>query len=204
MVGVPHPHLRPRAASRPPRPCSAGTPSPRATSSATSLVPCLSKRLCSPSSAYGATAARSLPSRSQLRMYVLCPHRLVSDLRASTDSLHLSLLAQNVYVVAFGTVVGHSCCTALAVMGGRYVSTKISVKHGEFFRPKHSPPQPAHPVTDSRSRPRARASPSDSRSERAVPHLWSCVFVRSVSIDRPGDRGLPSCVHALTRRVVLQ
>ncbi|KAI0762337.1 UPF0016-domain-containing protein [Fomes fomentarius] len=37
--------------------------------------------------------------------------------------------ADNVYVVALGTVVGHSCCTALAVMGGRYISTKISVKH---------------------------------------------------------------------------
>ncbi|KAM5542313.1 hypothetical protein V8D89_004186 [Ganoderma adspersum] len=37
--------------------------------------------------------------------------------------------ADNLYVVALGTIVGHSCCTALAVMGGRYVSTKISVKH---------------------------------------------------------------------------
>lgn len=37
--------------------------------------------------------------------------------------------AHNVYLVAFGTVVGHSMCTALAVVGGRYVSTKISVKH---------------------------------------------------------------------------
>ncbi|CCM06357.1 uncharacterized protein FIBRA_08614 [Fibroporia radiculosa] len=37
--------------------------------------------------------------------------------------------AHNVYVVAFGTIIGHSCCTALAVIGGRYVSTKISVKH---------------------------------------------------------------------------
>lgn len=26
--------------------------------------------------------------------------------------------------------MGHGCCTALAVIGGRYVSTKISVKHG--------------------------------------------------------------------------
>ncbi len=42
----------------------------------------------------------------------------------------LSLPPQNVYVVALGTIVGHSCCTALAVIGGRYVSTKISVKHG--------------------------------------------------------------------------
>ncbi|KAI0770892.1 hypothetical protein BD413DRAFT_476469 [Trametes elegans] len=40
--------------------------------------------------------------------------------------------ADNVYVVVLGTVVGHSCCTALAVMGGRYVSTKISVKHVTF------------------------------------------------------------------------
>ncbi|EIW75985.1 UPF0016-domain-containing protein [Coniophora puteana RWD-64-598 SS2] len=37
--------------------------------------------------------------------------------------------AHSVYLVTIGTVVGHSCCTALAVVGGRYVSTKISVKH---------------------------------------------------------------------------
>lgn len=37
---------------------------------------------------------------------------------------------QNVYLVTLGTIVGHGCCTALAVIGGRYVSTKISVKHG--------------------------------------------------------------------------
>ena len=39
---------------------------------------------------------------------------------------------QNVYLVSLGTIVGHACCTALAVIGGRYVSTKISVKHGTF------------------------------------------------------------------------
>ncbi|KAL1682121.1 hypothetical protein EV122DRAFT_204021 [Schizophyllum commune] len=37
--------------------------------------------------------------------------------------------AHNVYVVTAGTVLGHSCCTALAVIGGRWISTKISVKH---------------------------------------------------------------------------
>ncbi|TFK48068.1 vacuole protein [Heliocybe sulcata] len=37
--------------------------------------------------------------------------------------------AHNVYLVTLGTILGHSCCTALAVVGGRYVSTKISVKH---------------------------------------------------------------------------
>ncbi|KAF9457123.1 hypothetical protein BDZ94DRAFT_1302120 [Collybia nuda] len=40
--------------------------------------------------------------------------------------------AHNVYLVTLGTIVGHSCCTALAVIGGRYVSTKISVKHVTF------------------------------------------------------------------------
>jgi len=40
--------------------------------------------------------------------------------------------AHNVYLVAMGTVVGHGCCTALAVVGGRYLSTKISVKHVTF------------------------------------------------------------------------
>jgi len=34
--------------------------------------------------------------------------------------------------VTLGTVVGHTACTALAVLGGRYVSTKISVKHGSL------------------------------------------------------------------------
>jgi len=37
--------------------------------------------------------------------------------------------AHNLYVVAFGTIVGHALCTAVAVTGGRYLSTKISVKH---------------------------------------------------------------------------
>ncbi|KAG1814715.1 uncharacterized protein BJ212DRAFT_1273803 [Suillus subaureus] len=37
--------------------------------------------------------------------------------------------AHNVYLVTLGTVLGHTCCTALAVVGGRYVSSKISVKH---------------------------------------------------------------------------
>jgi len=40
--------------------------------------------------------------------------------------------AHNVYLVTAGTIVGHSCCTALAVVGGQYVSTKISVKHVTF------------------------------------------------------------------------
>ena len=37
--------------------------------------------------------------------------------------------AHSVPVIAFGTIVGHGLCTFGAVMGGRYLSTKISVKH---------------------------------------------------------------------------
>ncbi|WVQ82056.1 hypothetical protein IAT38_004184 [Cryptococcus sp. DSM 104549] len=37
--------------------------------------------------------------------------------------------AHSVPVIAFGTILGHGVCTAGAVIGGRYLSTKISVKH---------------------------------------------------------------------------
>ncbi|KIM34551.1 hypothetical protein M408DRAFT_13985 [Serendipita vermifera MAFF 305830] len=37
--------------------------------------------------------------------------------------------AHNVYIVTLGTVIGHSVCTAVAVMGGRWISTQISIKH---------------------------------------------------------------------------
>jgi len=37
--------------------------------------------------------------------------------------------AHNVYIVALGTIIGHMFCTAIAVIAGRYVSTKISAKH---------------------------------------------------------------------------
>ncbi|ODN92827.1 vacuolar protein [Cryptococcus wingfieldii CBS 7118] len=37
--------------------------------------------------------------------------------------------AHSVAVIAFGTIVGHGVCTCGAVLGGRYLSTKISVKH---------------------------------------------------------------------------
>jgi len=37
--------------------------------------------------------------------------------------------AHNVYIVTLGTVLGHSICTAVAVVGGRWISTQISIKH---------------------------------------------------------------------------
>ena len=36
--------------------------------------------------------------------------------------------------MAFGTIVGHAVCTAGAVIGGRLLSTKISVRHSESPR----------------------------------------------------------------------
>ncbi|KAL7423486.1 GCR1-dependent translation factor 1 [Cryptotrichosporon argae] len=37
--------------------------------------------------------------------------------------------AHSIPVIAFGTILGHGLCTCGAVLGGRYLSTKISVKH---------------------------------------------------------------------------
>ncbi|SCV69894.1 BQ2448_1288 [Microbotryum intermedium] len=40
--------------------------------------------------------------------------------------------AHNVWLVTFGTTLGHSFCTLLAVLGGRWISQHISIKHGTF------------------------------------------------------------------------
>ncbi|CAD6568241.1 MAG: hypothetical protein CYPHOPRED_002444 [Cyphobasidiales sp. Tagirdzhanova-0007] len=37
--------------------------------------------------------------------------------------------AHNVYVVTVGTILGHFTCTAIAVLGGRYLASKISIKN---------------------------------------------------------------------------
>ncbi|KAK4057292.1 GCR1-dependent translation factor 1 [Microbotryomycetes sp. JL221] len=37
--------------------------------------------------------------------------------------------AHNVWLVTFGTTLGHSLCTAMAVISGRWISQHISVKH---------------------------------------------------------------------------
>lgn len=34
-------------------------------------------------------------------------------------------------MIAFGTIIGHGLCTAGAVIGGRWLSTKISVKYSQ-------------------------------------------------------------------------
>ncbi|CDU22331.1 uncharacterized protein SPSC_00961 [Sporisorium scitamineum] len=37
--------------------------------------------------------------------------------------------AHNVTLVCVGTIAGHACCTGLAVLGGSWLATRISVKH---------------------------------------------------------------------------
>ncbi|BGP56167.1 GCR1-dependent translation factor 1 [Rhodotorula sphaerocarpa] len=39
--------------------------------------------------------------------------------------------AHNVWIVTLGTTLGHSVCTGGAVLGGRWISQHISIKHGE-------------------------------------------------------------------------
>ncbi|CAG8784632.1 130_t:CDS:2 [Gigaspora margarita] len=41
--------------------------------------------------------------------------------------------AQNMYWVTLGTITGHGFCTGLAVIGGRLMAAKISIKRGWTF-----------------------------------------------------------------------
>lgn len=50
--------------------------------------------------------------------------------RLTFNSVTLNPYWQSVYLVTLGTVVGHACCTAGAVIAGRYISSKIDVKYG--------------------------------------------------------------------------
>ncbi|PWN88679.1 UPF0016-domain-containing protein [Acaromyces ingoldii] len=37
--------------------------------------------------------------------------------------------AHDIFLVSFGTIAGHALCTSLAVLGGRWLASRISVKH---------------------------------------------------------------------------
>ena len=83
--------------------------------------------------------------RSQIATIALAAAHVRLVTTSKRIPAHLSLVQlQNVYVITIGTVVGHSCCTALAVLGGRWLSTKISIKHG--LSPFQSAPKP-HSLT---------------------------------------------------------
>jgi hypothetical protein len=75
---------------------------------------------------------------------------------------------QSIWVVAFGTIVGHSLCTAAAVVGGRYIATKISAKHG----PPSSHSSPFHVLTPS----------SHPRRSMSLPHFRGRVRLRGPSL----------------------
>jgi putative Ca2+/H+ antiporter (TMEM165/GDT1 family) len=68
-------------------------------------------------------------------------------LRSNQDSPFLP--QQNVWIVTFGTTLGHCVCTAMAVIGGRWVSQHISIKHGTSC----SAASPPFPGTESSPRP---------------------------------------------------
>ncbi|KAI0697463.1 hypothetical protein BC835DRAFT_1405658 [Cytidiella melzeri] len=95
-------------------------------------------RTRSQSSPVRSSAAKTLLDKSRTYCSVLLgPHFtqafVLTFLGEWGDRSQISTIAlgaaHNVYLVTIGTVAGHACCTALAVIGGRYVSTKISVKH---------------------------------------------------------------------------
>jgi len=44
---------------------------------------------------------------------------------------------QDAYGVALGGILGHSLCTGLAVIGGRFIAQKISVRTGKLFKIKN-------------------------------------------------------------------
>lgn len=49
----------------------------------------------------------------------------------SLKRLYRDLIAvQNVWIVTLGTILGHSLCTLGAVIGGRWLATKISIRNG--------------------------------------------------------------------------
>lgn len=55
-------------------------------------------------------------------------------------------ISQDPFGVAVGGTLGHCLCTGLAVIGGRMVAQKISVRTGELFKKGNMPPPPTSPI----------------------------------------------------------
>lgn len=83
-------------------------------------------------------------------------------------------LHQNVYIVTLGTVLGHACCTALAVIAGRYISTKISIKHGKLL---YIGSPNSYIVPDN-------IRPSDAGRQCTLHRIWRNLSLRSLYINR--------------------
>jgi putative Ca2+/H+ antiporter (TMEM165/GDT1 family) len=67
--------------------------------------------------------------RSQIATIALGAAHVRAPCQISTQHTNLKDV-QNVYIVTIGTIIGHALCTGVAVLGGRWLSTKISIKHG--------------------------------------------------------------------------
>lgn len=65
-----------------------------------------------------------------------------------TGSVNLVFhVSQDPFGVAVGGTLGHCLCTGLAVIGGRMVAQKISVRTGELFKnPTRNIPPPTSPI----------------------------------------------------------
>lgn len=65
--------------------------------------------------------------------YVLCRYNY--ELCRHSQGINLNKLSymffQNVYGVIIGGVLGHSLCTGVAVLGGRMIAQRISVRTGK-------------------------------------------------------------------------
>lgn len=90
--------------------------------------------------AFSLTFLAEWGDRSQLTTIILAARevsasdsvRKAIDLVKDARTLHTSFLFQNIYGVTMGGVVGHSICTGLAVIGGRMIAQRISVRTGRF------------------------------------------------------------------------
>lgn len=69
---------------------------------------------------------------------------------------------QDYWWVTLGAILGHACCTGVAVIGGRALAGKVSLKVGELLFPK-PPTLRCGPVTNKHS---------DCRRSRRIPLLW--------------------------------
>ena len=93
-------------------------------------------------------------------------------------------------MIAFGTILGHGLCTFGAVMGGRYLSTKISVKHSASS-------------SDIRECLNADSRSSLLDRSRGVPGLCGTLRIRGLVLQSRGRDNLAITVIACRNRLLV-